>query len=50
VAGKRSDVADAVGQETEADQVPAPAWVADRLPSASEGDLVHVRRRIITTT
>jgi len=38
----------AVGQETETDQVPAPAWVADRLADVSEGDLVHVRRRVTT--
>jgi GntR family transcriptional regulator len=28
--------------------VPAPAWVADRLAGVSEGDLVHVRRRVTT--
>jgi GntR family transcriptional regulator len=38
----------AVGQETETDRVPAPAWVADRLTGVSEGDLVHVRRRVTT--
>ena len=38
----------AVGQETETDQVPAPAFVAERLPGVSEGDLVHVRRRVTT--
>jgi GntR family transcriptional regulator len=38
----------AVGQETETDRVPAPAWVADRLSGVSEGDLVHVRRRVTT--
>ncbi len=38
----------AVGQETETDQVPAPAWVAERLTSISEGDPVLVRRRVTT--
>lgn len=38
----------AVGQETEIDRVPAPAWVAERLSGVSEGDLVHVRRRVTT--
>ena len=38
----------AVGQDTETDQEPAPAWVADRLAGVSEGDLVHVRRRVTT--
>jgi GntR family transcriptional regulator len=38
----------AVGQETETGRVPAPAWVADRLAGISEGDLVHVRRRVTT--
>jgi len=38
----------AVGQETETGQVPAPGWVADRLAGVSEGDLVHVRRRVTT--
>jgi GntR family transcriptional regulator len=37
-----------VGQDTEVGQVPAPAWVAERLAGVSEGDLVHVRRRITT--
>lgn len=35
----------AVSQETETARVPAPAWLAGRLPVA-EGDLVHVRRRV----
>jgi GntR family transcriptional regulator len=35
----------AVGQATETGQVPAPSFVADRLPGVAEGDLVHVRRR-----
>jgi GntR family transcriptional regulator len=38
----------AVGQETETDRVPAPAFVAERLHGVSEGDLVHVRRRVTT--
>ena len=38
----------AVGQDTETAQEPAPAWVADRLAGVSEGDLVHVRRRVTT--
>jgi len=38
----------AVSQETETGQVPAPAFVAGRLPGVSEGDLVHVRRRVTT--
>jgi GntR family transcriptional regulator len=38
----------AVGQETETGQVPAPTFVAERLPGISEGDLVHVRRRVTT--
>ena len=33
---------------TETSQEPAPAWVADRLAGVSEGDLVHVRRRVTT--
>ncbi|WP_433382666.1 GntR family transcriptional regulator [Streptosporangium sp. CA-115845] len=37
-----------VGQATEADQVPAPAFVAERLLGVAEGDLVHVRRRVTT--
>jgi GntR family transcriptional regulator len=38
----------AVGQETSTGQVPAPDWVATRLVGVSEGDLVHVRRRVTT--
>jgi GntR family transcriptional regulator len=38
----------AVGQDTETGQVPAPDWVAERLPAVGEGDLVHVRRRVTT--
>jgi len=38
----------AVGQETQTAQEPAPAWVASRLAGVSEGDLVHVRRRVTT--
>lgn len=38
----------AVGQETETDRVPAPPFVAERLPGITEGDLVHVRRRVTT--
>ena len=38
----------AVGQETETGLEPAPAWVAERLAGVSEGDLVHVRRRVTT--
>jgi GntR family transcriptional regulator len=38
----------AVGQETDTGTVPAPAWVASRLAGVSEGDLVHVRRRVTT--
>lgn len=38
----------AVEQATETDQVPAPAFVAERLPGVTEGDLVHVRRRVTT--
>lgn len=34
-----------VGQETSTEQVPAPAFVAGRLPGVAEGDLVWVRRR-----
>jgi GntR family transcriptional regulator len=37
-----------VGQSTETEQVPAPAFVAERLPGVSEGDLVNVRRRTTT--
>jgi len=36
------------GQETETAQEPAPGWVASRLAGVSEGDLVHVRRRVTT--
>lgn len=35
-----------VEQTVEADQVPAPPFVAERLPEVVEGDPVHVRRRI----
>ncbi len=35
----------AAEQATEAGQVPAPAFVSERLPGITEGDLVHVRRR-----
>ena len=28
--------------------MPAPTWAADRLAGVSEGDLVHVRRRVTT--
>jgi GntR family transcriptional regulator len=38
----------AIGQETETGRVPAPAFVAERLPGITEGDLVHVRRRVTT--
>jgi GntR family transcriptional regulator len=38
----------AVGQDTETAREPAPAWVADRLAGVSEGDPVHVRRRVTT--
>jgi GntR family transcriptional regulator len=37
-----------VGQSTETEQVPAPDFVAERLPGVSEGDLVYVRRRTTT--
>jgi GntR family transcriptional regulator len=37
----------AVGQQTETDQVPAPAFVAERL-GVTEGDQVNVRRRVTT--
>lgn len=37
-----------VGQKTETTQVPAPAFVAERLPDVSEGELVYVRRRVTT--
>jgi GntR family transcriptional regulator len=35
----------AVDQETSTEQVPAPAFIAGRLPGVAEGDLVYVRRR-----
>jgi GntR family transcriptional regulator len=38
----------AVGQSTDTEQVPAPGFVADRLPGVAEGDLVYVRRRTTT--
>jgi GntR family transcriptional regulator len=38
----------AVDQATETATVPAPAFVAGRLPGIAEGDLVHVRRRLTT--
>lgn len=37
-----------VGQEATTEQVPAPAFVAERLPDVEEGDLVYVRRRVTT--
>ena len=37
-----------VGQTSGTDQVPAPAFVAERLPDVEEGDLVYVRRRVTT--
>lgn len=37
-----------IGQATETEQVPAPDFVAERLPGVSEGDPVHVRRRVTT--
>lgn len=37
----------AVGQETETEMVPAPAFVAERL-GVAEGELVYVRRRVTT--
>jgi GntR family transcriptional regulator len=37
-----------VGQTTETEQVPAPKFVVERLPSVAEGDPVYVRRRITT--
>jgi len=37
-----------IGQTTETEQVPAPSFVAERLPGISEGDLVYVRRRTTT--
>jgi GntR family transcriptional regulator len=36
----------AVEQQTETGLVPAPAFVAGRLPGVSEGETVHVRRRV----
>jgi GntR family transcriptional regulator len=36
------------GQATETERVPAPAFVAGRLPGVAEGDLVYVRRRTTT--
>jgi GntR family transcriptional regulator len=38
----------AVNQETQTEQVPAPAFIVDRLPGVAEGDLVYVRRRTTT--
>lgn len=38
----------AVDQETSTEQVPAPAFVAGRLPGVAEGDLVYMRRRTTT--
>jgi GntR family transcriptional regulator len=35
-----------VEQQTETGQVPAPPFVAERLPGINEGDLVHIRRRV----
>ena len=35
-----------VEQESEVVQVPAPGFVVERLPGVSEGDLVHVRKRV----
>jgi GntR family transcriptional regulator len=40
------DQGHAVDQATETEQVPAPAFVADRLTGVSEGDPVYVRRRV----
>lgn len=37
-----------VEQQTETAQVPAPAFVAERLPGIAEGDPVHIRRRVTT--
>jgi GntR family transcriptional regulator len=34
-----------VAQETQTEQVPAPAFVAERLPGVAEGETVYVRRR-----
>jgi GntR family transcriptional regulator len=36
----------AVEQQTETGQVPAPPFVAERLPGVTKGDLVHIRRRV----
>jgi GntR family transcriptional regulator len=36
----------AAEQQTEPGQVRAPAFVAERLPGVTEGDLVHIRQRI----
>jgi GntR family transcriptional regulator len=38
----------AVGQTSGTEQVPAPDFVADRLPDVEPGDLVYVRRRVTT--
>lgn len=38
----------AIGQATETEQTPAPDFVAARLPGVTEGDTVHVRRRVTT--
>ena len=38
----------AAAQDTQTSQEPAPAWVAQRLAGVSEGDPVHVRRRVTT--
>ncbi len=38
----------AVDQETQTEQVAAPAFVAERLPGVAEGDPVYVRRRTTT--
>jgi len=37
-----------VDQETQTEQVAAPAFVAERLPGVAEGDPVYVRRRTTT--
>ncbi len=44
--GNRQGVA--VDQDTDTGRVPAPAFVAERLPGVAEGEPVHVRRRITT--
>lgn len=36
----------AIGQESSTEQVPAPDFVAERLPDVEPGDLVYMRRRI----